>query len=66
MEIEENIRARELSGFVGWLAKFVLVAIPLAGIFFLLNVPQQIGWLVFNEQYMGLFLASRRYARPFF
>ncbi len=24
--------------------------------FFLLNVPQYIGWLVFNEQYMGLFL----------
>src|SRR5688572_294030 len=32
------------------------MAIPLCGIFFLLNVPQYVGWLVFNEQYMGLFL----------
>jgi TRAP transporter 4TM/12TM fusion protein len=32
------------------------MAIPLSGIFFLLNVPQYVGWLVFNEQYMGLFL----------
>ena len=32
------------------------MAIPIAGMFFLLNVPQYVGWLVFNEQYMGLFL----------
>src|SRR5688572_14650115 len=32
------------------------MAIPLCGIFFLLNVPQYVCWLVFNEQYMGLFL----------
>ena len=32
------------------------MAIPLSGIFFLLNIPQRVGWLVFNEQYMGLFL----------
>jgi TRAP transporter 4TM/12TM fusion protein len=32
------------------------MGIPLSGIFFLLNIPQYIGWLVFNEQYMGLFL----------
>jgi TRAP transporter 4TM/12TM fusion protein len=31
--------------------------IPVVGIFFLLNVPQMLGWLFFNEQYMGLFLA---------
>ena len=57
MEIEENVRSRELSGFAGWLAKLVLVALPISGIFFLFNLPQQIGWLVFNEQYLGLFLA---------
>ncbi|MSP39600.1 MAG: TRAP transporter fused permease subunit [Deltaproteobacteria bacterium] len=56
MEIEESVRGRELSGFVGALGKLFLIAIPLAGIFFLLNIPQMIGWLVFNEQYMGLFL----------
>ena len=32
--------------------------------FFLLNVPQYIGWLVFNEQYMGLFLGLALCARP--
>jgi TRAP transporter 4TM/12TM fusion protein len=56
VEIEESVRGRELSGFAGGLGKLLLIAIPLSGMFFLLNVPQQIGWLVFNEQYMGLFL----------
>ena len=56
MEIEESVRGRELSGIAGGLGRLLLIAIPLTGIFFLLNVPQQIGWLVFNEQYMGLFL----------
>ena len=56
VEIEESVRGRELSGFVGGLGRLLLMAIPLTGMFFLLNVPQYIGWLVFNEQYMGLFL----------
>ena len=56
MEVEESVRARELSGFLNVLGRGLLIAIPLSGIFFLLNVPQYIGWLVFNEQYMGLFL----------
>lgn len=56
MEIEENVRARELSGAVQTLGRLLLIAIPLSGMFFLLNVPQYLGWLVFNEQYMGLFL----------
>ncbi|MGE5217960.1 MAG: TRAP transporter permease [Chloroflexota bacterium] len=56
MEVEESARARELSGLLNVLGKGLLIAIPLCGIFFLLNVPQYIGWLVFNEQYMGLFL----------
>jgi TRAP-type uncharacterized transport system fused permease subunit len=56
MEIEENVRARELSGVLQTLGRLLLIAIPLSGMFFLLNVPQYLGWLVFNEQYMGLFL----------
>ena len=56
MELEESVRARELSGFFNIIGRSMLMAIPLCGIFFLLNVPQYIGWLVFNEQYMGLFL----------
>ena len=57
LEIEESVRSRELSGFAAWFGKGLLVALPLAGIFFLFNLPQWIGWLVFNEQYLGLFLA---------
>lgn len=56
MEIEENVRTRELSGWVDKLGKLLLIAIPVTGMFFLLNVPQYLGWLVFNEQYLGLFL----------
>ena len=56
MEVEESVRARDLSGFLNVVGRCMLMAIPLCGIFFLLNVPQYIGWLVFNEQYMGLFL----------
>jgi len=56
VELEESVRTRELSGFFNIIGRSMLMAIPLCGIFFLLNVPQYIGWLVFNEQYMGLFL----------
>ena len=56
MEIEENVRVRDLGGFMNKLGRGLLIAIPVAGIFFLLNLPQYFGWLVFNEQYMGLFL----------
>jgi TRAP transporter 4TM/12TM fusion protein len=38
------------------------MALPVAGVFFLLSVPQRIDWLVFNEQYMGLFLALSLFA----
>ena len=62
MEIEENVRSRELKGPLLWLANSALIALPLAGVFFLLSVPQRIGWLVFNEQYMGLFLGLSLFA----
>jgi TRAP transporter 4TM/12TM fusion protein len=56
LEVEESARARDLTGWMNRAGRWLLMAIPLCGIFFLLNVPQHIGWLVFNEQYMGLFL----------
>ena len=62
MEIEESARSRELHGPLGWAANGALIAIPVVGIFFLLDVPQRIGWLAFNEQYMGLFLALALFA----
>jgi TRAP transporter 4TM/12TM fusion protein len=57
LEIEENVRSRELSGLVGWATQALLIAIPIAGMFFLLDVPQRFDWQVFHEQYIGLFLA---------
>jgi TRAP transporter 4TM/12TM fusion protein len=57
LEIEENVRSRELSGLAAWATHALLIAIPLSGIFFLLDVPQRFDWQVFHEQYIGLFLA---------
>lgn len=57
MSIEEPTRTRRLRGPIGWLANLILITLPLIGVFFLLDVPQRIGWLVFPEQYVGLFLA---------
>ncbi|HEX6437497.1 MAG TPA: TRAP transporter fused permease subunit [Candidatus Binatia bacterium] len=57
MEIEENVRSRELSGLAGWITQALLIAIPVSGMFFLLDVPQRLDWQVFHEQYIGLFLA---------
>ena len=56
MQLDESTRSRKLSGPLAWLADSILVAIPALGIFFLLDVPQRFGWLVFPEQYVGLFL----------
>ena len=57
MEIEENVRSRELRGLAGRATQALLIAIPLSGMFFLLDVPQRFDWQVFHEQYIGLFLA---------
>jgi TRAP transporter 4TM/12TM fusion protein len=57
VEIEESVRSRELSGLPAWTTQTLLIAIPVAGMFFLLDVPQRLDWLVFHEQYIGLFLA---------
>ena len=62
MEIEESVRSRQLHGPLAWAANSALLAIPIVGVFFLLDVPQMIGWLAFNEQYMGLFLALALFA----
>jgi TRAP transporter 4TM/12TM fusion protein len=62
LEIDESVRSREIRGPLLWAANGALVTLPLAGIFFLLDIPQKIDWLVFNEQYMGLFLALSLFA----
>jgi TRAP transporter 4TM/12TM fusion protein len=62
VDIEESVRSREIDGPLLWAANSALLALPLSGIFFLLDVPQMIDWLVFNEQYMALFLALSLFA----
>src|SRR5262245_10337643 len=54
---EEMIRSRTLKGFVAQLSRALLVSIPILGVIFLLEVPQRLGWLIFQEQYLGLFLS---------
>jgi TRAP transporter 4TM/12TM fusion protein len=56
VELDEGARVRNLQGAWRWLANGLLIALPLAGIFFLTNLPQWFGLLFFNEQYLGLFL----------
>ena len=57
MAIEELPRSRSLQGPISWIANWALIGMPLAGIFFLLDLPQRLNWLVFPEQYIGVFLA---------
>jgi TRAP transporter 4TM/12TM fusion protein len=54
---EEVARTRELTGSIGRLARALLILIPVVGVVFLLDLPQELGWLIFPEQYLGLFLA---------
>jgi TRAP transporter 4TM/12TM fusion protein len=54
---EEIIRSRKLKGSAASISRAILVAIPVFGLIFLLEVPQRLGWLIFPEQYLGLFLS---------
>jgi TRAP transporter 4TM/12TM fusion protein len=49
-------RFRRLNGSPAVLERVLLVAIPLAGILFVLNVQNYLRIVVFSEQYVGLFL----------
>jgi TRAP transporter 4TM/12TM fusion protein len=54
---EEVVRTRQLKGALAWITRAILIAVPVLGVVFLLEVPQTLGWLIFPEQYLGLFLA---------
>jgi len=52
----ELTKFRSLRGVVGLWEKILLGAIPLAGIFFVSEVPFYLGFAILKEQYLGLFL----------
>ena len=54
---EETARTRTLKGPLARINRGLLILTPVLGVIFLLDLPQRMGWLVFGEQYMGLFLA---------
>ena len=54
---EDMENTRRLSGFMEKFINAILVAIPLAGAFFILDIPSRIGMPILREQYYGLFFA---------
>ncbi len=54
---EDMEHARRLSGFMDKLVKVILAAIPLIGVFFILDIPSRMGMPMLREQYYGLFFA---------
>lgn len=53
----EASRFRMLSGWLSVLTRTLLIAIPLVGIFFIMDAPSYLGRSILIEQYYGLFLA---------
>lgn len=47
---------RTLPGFPGVVQSLVLVALPVSGILFILNLPSYLGQVVYREQFVALFL----------
>jgi TRAP transporter 4TM/12TM fusion protein len=55
---EEDLATfRKLDGWLNFLVKWTLVAIPLVACFFILDVPFYLKWSIMMEQYYGLLLA---------
>ena len=52
---EEVVRSRNLKGFLAWVSRALLIAIPVLGIVFLLEVPQRLGWLIFPSNTSACF-----------
>ncbi len=54
---EDMEHVRRLSGWMDKLVKAILAAIPLIGVFFILDIPSRLGMPLLREQYYGLFFA---------
>ena len=53
----EVSRFRSLSKRLRLLIKLLLITLPVAGVFFIMDTPSYLGWDFLREQYYGLFLA---------
>jgi len=62
MSEAERAQTRELGGAARVLERAALVAIPAAGVLFVLQVPSRLGVALFREQYLGLLLALALFA----
>lgn len=48
---------RILGPVSGWISKILLSAIPVCCIIFIIDVPTYLGYMLYKQQYLGLFLA---------
>jgi TRAP transporter 4TM/12TM fusion protein len=55
-QLSGGTRFRSLQGSLNLLAKSLLIAIPVVGIFFLMDTPSYLGLEIYREQYYGLFI----------
>ena len=53
---EEATKHRALTGFAHVVELTLLLALPILGILFILDVPGRLGMMLFTEQYTGIFL----------
>ncbi len=53
----EYVKFRELEGGLAVVVKWILVATPLVGCFFIMNVPFYLRWAVMTEQFYGIMVA---------
>lgn len=54
---EDMENTRRLSGFMEKITRSLLIAVPLIGAVFILDIPSRIGLPILREQYYGLFFA---------
>ena len=48
---------RTLGPISGWASKIILSAIPVCCILFIIDIPTHLGYILYKQQYLGLFLA---------
>jgi TRAP transporter 4TM/12TM fusion protein len=54
---EPTMKFRSLQGLLGIWEKILLIAIPVAGLIFVSDIPFYLGLAIMNEQYLGIILA---------